>query len=382
MFEVVTNRSTKLAVEPCKTRLKQQASCQTAIRVHKASEKNHLRHKDGLHQTGPKELAAGLAAVNLTDFVPIARARGPPSASGRRVDFICMAEDIEPRSASPQLQLGQLATLACVLEVSACKPGNVHRGADFEDVTLVDFLASAVASGPLLAEAPDRGVGYAVLSATKATAAAAGSNTNLGTLLLLGPLMAVPAGLSLRQGISVVLKALTPQDAAAVFEAIRLARPGGLQVAEKMDVHGPAPDNLVAAMAAAADRDLVARQYTNHFAQVFDACDWISQTYSETKSLNEAIIHTHLRLMANYPDSLIARKCGTAIADESARRAAAALAAGSCGGRHYLSAVADLDFWLRADHHRRNPGTTADLVAAALFTGLREGDLATPFSWG
>jgi triphosphoribosyl-dephospho-CoA synthase len=37
-----------------------------------------------------------------------------------------------------------------------------------------------------------------------------------------------------------------------------------------------------------------------------------------------------------------------------------------------LSALAELDFWLRTDGHRRNPGTTADLIAAGLFVGLRE----------
>ena len=30
------------------------------------------------------------------------------------------------------------------------------------------------------------------------------------------------------------------------------------------------------------------------------------------------------------------------------------------------------DRWLRADGHRRNPGTTADLVAATLFAAQRD----------
>ena len=49
-----------------------------------------------------------------------------------------------------QLTIGQCATLACWLELSAPKPGNVHRGADFEDTTFNDFAASAVALGPVL----------------------------------------------------------------------------------------------------------------------------------------------------------------------------------------------------------------------------------------
>ena len=45
-------------------------------------------------------------------------------------------------------------------------------------------------------------------------------------------------------------------------------------------------------------------------------------------------------------------------------------------------ALADLDFWLRSDGHRRNPGTTADLIAAGLFAALREHQIALPFRWG
>ena len=37
-----------------------------------------------------------------------------------------------------------------------------------------------------------------------------------------------------------------------------------------------------------------------------------------------------------------------------------------------------LDTWLRGDGNRRNPGTTADLVAAILFAGLRDGVIVEP----
>ena len=56
------------------------------------------------------------------------------------------------------------------------------------------------------------------------------------------------------------------------------------------------------------------------------------------------------------------------------------LAAGEPGDDPYYEAAADFDFWLRADGNRRNPGTTADLVAAALFAGLRDGVLPPPWN--
>ena len=62
---------------------------------------------------------------------------------------------------------------------------------------------------------------------------------------------------------------------------------------------------------------------------------------------------------------------------EAAARAARVLQEAGPGEPAYYAAVADLDFWLRCDHHRRNPGTTADLIAAGLFAALRDGKLAT-----
>ena len=53
------------------------------------------------------------------------------------------------------LSPGELAQVACLLEVTARKPGNVHRFRDFDDVDYLDFLLSAAAiAGPL-----DRGRG-------------------------------------------------------------------------------------------------------------------------------------------------------------------------------------------------------------------------------
>jgi triphosphoribosyl-dephospho-CoA synthase len=42
------------------------------------------------------------------------------------------------------------------------------------------------------------------------------------------------------------------------------------------------------------------------------------------------------------------------------------------------AALADLDSWLRAEGNGRNPGATADLIAACLFVLLREGTIPLP----
>ncbi|MCH7728304.1 MAG: triphosphoribosyl-dephospho-CoA synthase [Planctomycetes bacterium] len=278
------------------------------------------------------------------------------------------------------LSIGQCATLACLLEVTAPKPGNVHRGADFDDVSFDDFVASAVAIGPVMERATSQNVGQTVLLAVTATRSFVATNTNLGTVLLIAPLATVPGSQDFSEGIANVLSGLTVQDTAAVYEAIRQAKPGGLGEVDSMDVADAAPTNLLAAMRAASNRDLVARQYTNNFEQVLDfVLPSISKGRDSGLLLRDAIVHAHVALMSDFPDSLIARKCGQDIAQQAANRAGAVLAAGAPGGENYLLALADLDFWLRSDGHRRNPGTTADLIAAGLFVDLRLGEITPPF---
>jgi triphosphoribosyl-dephospho-CoA synthase len=277
----------------------------------------------------------------------------------------------------PQLSLAQCLTLACTLEVTAPKVGNVHRGADFDDVSLNDFLVSAVAIGPILAETGTLGVGKAILQAVQATREFVGSNTNLGMILLLAPLAAVPRATPLETGIAEVLSKLTPQDANAVYQAIALAHPGGLGRAEEMDIHDAPPTSLVEAMTLAAERDLVAKQYASQFHEVLH--EVVPALTAGQWSLPDTIVHTHLQLLAQHGDSLIARKGGGAESQAARDRAATVLAAGAPGDENYGEALADFDFWLRSAGRRRNPGTTADLIAAGLFAALRAGRLGPPW---
>jgi triphosphoribosyl-dephospho-CoA synthase len=284
--------------------------------------------------------------------------------------------------ASPSLSLGQCAALACLLEATAPKPGNVHRGADFEDLTFVDFAASAVLIGPAIERAESVGVGQTVYDAVAATRQIVETNTNLGIALLLAPLAAVPRSTPLADGIGRVLENLTADDCRRVYDAIRLAQPGGLGEVDQMDVGGPPPDDLLAAMRLAADRDQVARQYVDNFSLVLGRIvpRLCAGRNDHGWSLTDTIIRVQLELLSEYPDSLIARKCGPEMAQRVANLAAKVLAAGEPGDEAYHESLADFDFFLRSDGHRRNPGTTADLLAAGLFAALREGLLAPPFN--
>jgi len=272
------------------------------------------------------------------------------------------------------LTIGQCATLACLLEATIPKPGNVHRGADFEDLTFTDFVAAGVAVGPAMERAAAGApLGQTVLDAIRATRVVAGTNVNLGIVLLCAPLACAATKPNLRAATEQVLKTLTAADCAAVYEAIALAMPGGMHKVDEADVAGPPPSDLLHAMGLAAERDTIARQYVTGFAELFDfVVPELRAGLNRGWTLPDAVIRAHLRTMHKIPDTLIGRKCGSAVAGEVAANAGAVLNAGEPGDENYTEALADLDFWLRSDGHRRNPGTTADLIAAALFVGLVE----------
>ncbi|WP_437203304.1 triphosphoribosyl-dephospho-CoA synthase [Planctomicrobium sp. SH664] len=279
----------------------------------------------------------------------------------------------------PVTSLREQLQSACLLEALARKPGNVHPGASFADLTFEHFVKSAAAVAPVLSRTRELGVGPAILEAVRATTQTVGTNTNLGMILLLAPLAAVPAEEPLQMGIEPVLQSLTMHDAESLYAAIRLANPGGLGKVDDQDVSQPPTLSIVAAMTLAAQRDAVALQYSNGFQEVLNfgrpaLLHWIQQG----SSWEQAIIGTQLQLMALIPDSLIARKCGIETAVESQRRAQQLLDQGWPFARTSADQQRNFDAWLRSDGHRRNPGTTADLVAAILFAVIRDGDWTPP----
>lgn len=292
------------------------------------------------------------------------------------------------------LSPGGLATLSCILEVVAPKPGNVHRGADFDDVTLGDFTTSAVLLGGVIDRLPESSVGATVLQAVRLNLEIVGTNTNLGIILLLVPLAklvaADPDALLSSERISAFLSELKKEDGAQFYEAIRLASPAGLGTVQKLDVADANSEfvDLMAAMELARDRDMVARQYSEGFRMLFEfAVPAIERGRSLLGGLTEGIVYAHVALMAEFPDSLIARKCGLEVARHSqmlASKAMETLVSDGAGDipasrEEYWKRVSELDFWLRSDGHQRNPGTTADLIAASLFIGIHNQIIEPPF---
>ena len=156
-----------------------------------------------------------------------------------------------PESAS--LTVGQCATLACLLEVTAPKPGNVHRYRDFSDTTYLDFVASAAAMAPVIAVAQHYSVGATVCESVRLSRGVCQRNTNLGIALLLAPLAkARPASAARQPDYRTEVRRVLDEmdrrepdedenryeDAGYVYYAIALANPGGLGEVAEQDAHG------------------------------------------------------------------------------------------------------------------------------------------------
>ena len=273
-------------------------------------------------------------------------------------------------------RIAAAATLACALEVSAEKVGNVTPTRGFADARFEDFALSAQALGAAVADAAPGRIGRAVHRAVAATARVAPSNTNLGMALLFAPLAAAarmrsPAGLRVR--LARVLRALSVDDARWAYRAIRLARPGGLGREAVADVAQPPAVTLREAMRLAASRDTIAAEYTRGFPVTFDlALAALRRAHRQGLDLLKAIAQAHLGVMALVPDTLIARKAGAAQAARVVARAQAVMRAGGLATAKGAAAAHRLDADLRRHSNRLNPGTSADLVAAALFVWLLE----------
>jgi triphosphoribosyl-dephospho-CoA synthase len=259
---------------------------------------------------------------------------------------------------------------ACLAELDAPKPGNVHVFADGHRMTAAEFAASADAAAPHVSAAGAR-VGMRILRAVEATIETVGSNTNLGIVLLCAPLAAAAAedGKSeLRASLADVLQSLDTKDAELAYRAIVLAAPAGLGRSARHDVFGATTVNLLDAMAEAADRDRVAAQYATNFSDIFAlGVPRFEQAARRYADLRWATLATYLEFLSAFPDTHIVRKCGPEAACKI-RDAAAAFRRLLHATEHPDTLLPDLLAWdaaLKADGV--NPGTSADLTVATLF---------------
>ncbi len=283
---------------------------------------------------------------------------------------------------------------ACGLDVAVRKPGNVSLASPGHGMQAGQFLCSAeAAAGPLFE--PGVRVGGRIEAAQAASWRAAGCNTNLGIVLLCAPLAAAaerlqpsaapPALSDWRGAIEAVLAGLDVADASLAFRAIAAAHPGGLGSVASQDVRDLPSVGLREAMALAAGRDSIARQYRDGFAELFDlglpslGAGFGPQGFAgqPDAATARAVQRLYLRWLASRPDSHIVRKHGDAVAHSVMSAAQGWRERADAGEALDADAgFAEWDEQLKAAG--LNPGTTADLTVATLLLASLTAARAAP----
>jgi triphosphoribosyl-dephospho-CoA synthase len=290
--------------------------------------------------------------------------------------------------------------LAIMLEVSSQKPGNVSFSSSFEKTRVEHFLASAIAAGPTFQEAAYLGnsvaekrlnigkVGLGELikdCALDVNAWQKGGNTILGTVMLLLPI-AVAAGITpmkedysldfsvLRKEIDLVVKSTSAWDSVHLYQAVGIASPSGLNDAPELDVTDPTSKerllkenvSLFEVFKIASAYDDICYEWVNNYQTTFDTAYPYLMTQLKSKPLNTAVVHTFLKILSERPDTFIARKVSKEKSHEVSNDAKAILDLGGLDTARGKKSLAEFDKKLRLKGNSCNPGTTADLTAAAL----------------
>jgi triphosphoribosyl-dephospho-CoA synthase len=290
--------------------------------------------------------------------------------------------------------------LAMLLEVSTSKPGNVTPTASFEGTRIEHFLASTVASESSFEEAAQRGIavsenklkirdvgigGIIKQCAVDINVWQKGGNTLLGTVMLFVPI-AVAAGMTptgenlafdfsqLRANLRLAVESTTAEDAVSLYEAIDVAKPSGLGDAPDLDVTDPASKarlleddvSLFEVFKLAAGYDDICSEWVHNYPITFDLAYPYLKAQLERGDLNTAVVHTFLKILSEHPDTFIARKAGVEKARAVSLEAKKVLELGGLETAEGKKGIRELDKRLRESGNMLNPGTTADLTAAAL----------------
>lgn len=270
---------------------------------------------------------------------------------------------------TPEL-LSQTYKSACMDELQALKPGNVHIFADGHGMTIHDFIKSADVTADIITN-PNLSLGERVFYAVEATQQAVAQNTNLGVLLLCAPLIEAVYSLkpsqTFEQSLHEALNQTTVSDAHWVAKAIVLANPAGLGKAKQGDVHDAAGFNLLELMQLAQFKDRIAWNYANAYSDIM----WFGvQRYRDAmlKWDNAAWATTalYLGLLSGQPDTHVLRKFGALTAQKVMQEASDLELTYWQTANPKLVQKTLLNWDVSLKQRGINPGTSADFVVATL----------------
>lgn len=263
---------------------------------------------------------------------------------------------------------------ACMAELQALKPGNVHLFADGHGMTIHDFIKSADATAAVIAQ-PYLTVGERIYLAVEATQKAVGLNTNLGVILLCAPLIHAAllgnSALSFEDDLIHMLSQLTVQDAELTAKAIVLANPAGLGSSHQHDVNETPHVTLLEMMRVAAHKDRIAWQYANAYQDIV-AFGLQSYTKAIARWQNPAWATTALYLdfLAHRLDTHIVRKYGETFAASVMLEAQPFETTFLESDNPKLIHKKLLDWDASLKKRNINPGTSADFTVATVLISL------------
>ncbi|HOT07111.1 MAG TPA: triphosphoribosyl-dephospho-CoA synthase [Methanotrichaceae archaeon] len=274
-------------------------------------------------------------------------------------------------------RVASFAQLAMLLELSSTpKPGNVDRCHDFPDIKFSHFLASSALCYPVFCRAArgESGLGSLILEAvTSWRQFGLPGNTHFGEVTLLVPLVRA-AGMSedLRSAVAQALRASNVQDSLDFYQAFAMAGARVSEVEELSLSDSRAADEirqkglrLLDLMRRSEGHDQIAREWAHGYRRCFDLAEALEKNVA-SHGLNEGVVLTFLEALADEPDGLITSKHGPGLARQVQEMARSALKSSDC-----FEAAEEMDrTMLERDI---NPGSTADLLAAALFISLWRG---------
>ena len=310
--------------------------------------------------------------------------------------------------------ISQMAQFAMFLDILTPKPGNVHRYRDHPDTRFIHFAASITQLGHPMHKAATWGyqfsvadhessrIGELIKFAVQAAMEPHGKNTLLGTILLLIPLAAAaghditrpkPSKTTLHQSLTRILSNTDVDDAVELVRALQIASPGGAipkseewtDESQTFDFQSPKTIDLIRRekytlcdlQGLAASYDSIAQEYTTNFAYTFDTLyPQVTKALNRHPRLEDAVLASYLWALSDRADSFIQRKNGTKAAQDVKQRAKKVHSKIlKIPESRWMDQISSFDEYLRSEGSQLNPGTTADLLSAALFLALRLGNV-------
>ena len=284
---------------------------------------------------------------------------------------VAISRKLLPRP--PHLTPGWCVAIASILEATARKPGNVNPDKNFADLSYDDLCNAARAMVPAFDQRKAISLGSIIKDAATRSRSKTRSNANLGIIIAISPLAvaSVSPGHPLRAAdADSIIEQCTAQDSLHIYDAIKISTAASLSKRDSHDIHGPAPESIQQAMRHAATTeptDSIADLWASGYESLWN--NLVSDLqYNEVhgESWEQSIIFTALAQLARTPDSLIIRRHGRQKADQISSEATILL---ELPRDERMAAIEAFDWRLRHPC-RINPGTTADLVAAALYVYL------------